>query len=832
MSILNIHDPRQVPDLPENPVVNGLMYVYALNSEVFVPLFEDPDLTTMQANPLEADVNGNFPPCFLVDGVYKLVLRTRRGKLVMVQQEVTVSSVSQNGAGQREFLTLSDLLADNSLSYTTSEANARVVVGEVLRVTDSNYGYEVAEANVPNAHVTTAGGVQLFERFKFSSRDAFVQAVSRGWTPPLGHTQTVAARQYQFVGPNYVDGPADLPGWRPEGIVTPEHFANDLSTDATAALNAALQFASVNDVPGRCSGNYPVTGSIAPGGLYYWDWGNTEIRWVGSDVTALDEVLFNPLGSTEPQPSGKYVLFNTKGCTGSVNKGLLQLRGFSPGNMQLANRVNLPIELVAITTTEGFSADMIWDGLVILGCGHGLWQGDQRGSAPNILPYTRWSVRYLKIQFCIHALMGGESGNAFDDGNWNNIRLTRNRDNGTIRTDFVCGSIFLNGLNFAKDKEPQTIAITAGSTTATLSASNNLIGMGSVICVKDGNRNPSDTNSIPFVTRVVSKSGNTLTLENAPDRTKSAASLVVNPPSLLLTNASLIAQHVYAEENHDAAIRLHDESLLECQSLKLSDGIIGARYNTPIIMTGLSETSITANLHDRTVNNDEVKAIIGVSNLELPGVRFGNGLVDMTVRAPRSVWVNSQPIKVVELETDHLGPSVVNNTYSCGEGYNVSVNSADGRTQYKVGKVGTHEAYTTGQMGGFEVGPNLRSNDDMTGIGRTGKCVAPSGGTSVKTPDGTGNWYASVPLSPGARLRVEAMITSFTSGTCTLALFDSAGGAPGTVVATFERIQGTGRKMVFLDVPAGSTADRIGLQCSAGASLTLGRFVVQNVLSV
>ncbi|MEP4196183.1 MAG: hypothetical protein ABJL99_11190 [Aliishimia sp.] len=831
MSILNVHDPLQVPGYPENPVVNGRLYVFALNSEVFVPLFEDSDLTTSTANPLEADHNGNFAPAYLVDGVYKLVLRSQTEKLIMVQQEVTVAHVTQNSAGQREFLTLPALLSDASLSYSTAQVYSRVVVGEILRVTDSNYGYEVADETATDHHEITAGGVKVYERYKFSSRSKFVDAVARGWIPPEGHSQTVAARQYMYVGASYLDGPDDLPGWQPEGIVTPEHFASDLSVDATYAVNAALQFSATFDRPGRSSGDYRLTGTIAPGGTYNWDWGNTQLLWVGSDVTTLTEVMFNPDGSTTPQPSGKYTLFDTKDCTSSVNTGLLNIRGISPGNMGMSNRAFIPDALIAITASENSSADMIWDGLSILGCGQGLWQGDQRGSAANILPYTRWSVRYLKIQFCLNAINGGSSGNAFDDGNWNNVRLTRNENNGTIRTDFVCNSIFLNGLNFEKDKEPQTLFTTAGSTTATLSVGSPYISEGDIICVEDANRDFGDTNSIPFVSRIAARNGTTLTLESAPERTLTNAVFVINPPSLLLSNASLVAQHVYAEECHDTPIRLHNQAVLDCQSLKLSDGLLGARYNTAVILTGLAETAVIANLHDRSIDNDELKAIVGVSNLVDPGVSFGDCLVDLTVRASRGAWSKSQPVRVIDLESDHLG-TWQNNTGCLGEGYNVSLSCTDGRTQYMIGKVGTQEAYTVGQRGGFEAGSNLRNDDDMTGISRTGNCQAATGGTAVKVPGGVGNWYAPVPISAGERLRVDVTVDSFTSGTCTVALFDSAGGTPGTVTASFEHLAGTGRKVVFLDVPAGSTADRIGLQCASSAALTVSRFIVQKVLSV
>jgi hypothetical protein len=832
MSILNVHDPLQVPLFPINPIPNGQVFIFVRNTETYVPLYQDPDLTVSRANPVDGDANGNFPPIYVVDGIYKLVVRDQSGKLIATQQQVVVNHVSRNVAGQRDFLTYDDLLANSALSYTTSDPYALVVVGELLRVSDTTYAYEVAEADATDHHIATAGGIKLYERHIFSSRARFVDAVSRGWTMPLGHTQTVDGRQYTYVGPGYADGPADLPGWMPVEPVTPEHFANDLSIDATAPFNAALQFAAAFDVPGRSAGAYLISGTLTPGGPYRWDWSNTELVWTGGQtLTALTEVMFNPLGSTTPQPSGKYVLFDTKNCTGATNAGLLTLRGVGPGNMSSANRGLIPPNLVAITASESGSADMIWEGLSILGCGHGLWQGDQRGSAPNILPYTRWSVRYLKIQFCLEAINGGMSGNAFDDGNWSNVRLTRNADNGTLRTDFVGNSIFLNGMVFNNDSEPQRIATTAGSTTATLTAHSPYVTAGTVICIQNANQNLSGSNTIPLVTRIAARSGNQITLETPADRTVTGARFIVNPPSFRLFNAALIAQHLYVEQCHNAPIELQDHSVVETQSLKVSDGVIAARYNTPILVTGFRDTAILAVLHDRSVNSDEIKGIVGVSNLTDGAGTEGGGLVELTVQAGRDVWVNSQPARVIDLETDHLGV-LVNNTACAGNGYNVAMRCTDGHVQYMVGQPGTRQAYRTGAQGGFEVGANLRGAEDMTGIAATGQCGAAAGGVAAKTPGGTGEWYAPVTLTPGARMRVDVTVDAQTAGTCMLTLYDSAGAGAGTPVAGFEQVRGPGRKVIFFDVPAGGDADRVGFACSDACDIALSRFVVQRVLSV
>ncbi len=831
MSILNVHDPLQVPNFPSNPVLNGRLFVFERNSEVFVALFEDPDLTTSIANPLEADENGNFPPCFLVDGTYKLVLRSQSGKLLNVWQEIIVTHVTQNVAGQREFTTIEDLELNTSLLYDTHLETARVLPGEIISVTDGSYHYEVASETVTDQHITTQGGVKLYERGAFSTRARFVETASRGWMPPVGHTETIEGRDYVFMGDGFTDGPADLPGWRPEGLITPEHFSSDLTADATPAFNEAMLYAVSNNLPGRSSGVYTFFGTLAPGGQYNWDWGNTQINWGGGDVTALTQVLYNPLGSTEPQPSGKYVIFDTNGCEGSINTGLLRIRGVSIGKMTMYQRSLIPSNLVAITASEGSSADMIWDGLSILGCGHGLWQGDQRGSAQNILPYTRWSVRFLLIKFCLVAINGGSSGNSFDDGNWNNIRLTRNQNNGTIRTDFVCNSIFLNGLNFKNDIETPTITTSAGSTLAMLSVGTPYVKTGDVICIEDGNLDLSGTTPIPFVTRIAERNGTILTLESAPDRTISGLNFIVNPPSFLMTNASLIAQHVYAEECHDTPINLLNESVIECQSLKFSNGIIAARYNAPLAITGIRDTAVIANLHDRSVNNDKLKSIVGVSNLDDGSGNGGSSLIELTARTKRDVWVNSVPVRVINLESDHLG-GLTNTEGASGDGYNVVVQGSDGRTQYMIGHLGTKEAYNVGRAGGFEVGPNLRAEETMTGIERTGGCQASSGGAAVKSAGSAGSWYADVAVSAGDRVRVDLTLDAFTAGSCTVTLYDSAGGNPGTAVASFEHVNGTGRKTVFFDVPAGSTADRVGLNCAAAADLTISRFVVQKVLSV
>lgn len=832
MSILNVQDPLQVPLFPSNPIPNGQVSIFARNTDTYVPLFDDPDLTITRANPVDGDANGNFPPIYLVNGIYKMVVRDQSGKLIATQQRVVVNLVSRNSSGQRDFLTLDDLLANASLSYTTSDPYALVIVGELLRVSDTTYAYEVAEEDATDYHVSTDGGVRLYERHIFSSRSRFVDAVARGWTMPLGHTQTVDGLQYTYIGPGYSDGPADLPGWMPVTPVTPGHFANDLSTDATDAFNAAIQFAAAFNVQGRSSGTYNVTGTIAPGAPFTWDWGSTVLNWTGSDVTVLTEVMFNPNGTTESQPSGKYVLFDTKGCTGSTSTGLLQIRGGSPGRMALANRASIPRNLVAITASSGFSADMIWEGLSILGCHHGLWSGDQRGSGSANLPYTRWTVSFLKIQFCLVAINGGAAGNAFDDGIWKNIRLTRNEANGTIRTDFICGSLFLNGLSFNNDSEPQTAATVAGSNIVTLSAPSPFLSVGNVICIQGANDNLAGSNPIPLVSRVTAVNGAVVTLESPADRNTSGAAFIINPPSFVLNNASLIAQHVYVEESHDTPVQLQNQAVLDAQSLKVSDGHIGARYNTPILITGLTDTAVAANLHDRSINSDEVKGVVGVSNLVDAGGAGGSALVELIVRTAQGTWDKSQPVRVVALESDHLFGASQNAAPRVGNGYNVSVRYTDGTAHYQVGDVGTQEAYATGPFGGFELGPNLRGSADMTGVSNTGQCGAPSGGAAVKSPGGPGHWFAPAVLTPGTRMRVDVTAEAFVAGICALTLYDSAGAGPGTTVASFEQLAGTGRNVIFFDVPPGSTADRIGFFCSGLADLTLSRFTVQQVLSV
>ena len=426
---------------------------------------------------------------------------------------------------------------------------------------------------------------------------------------------------------------------------------------------------------------------------------------------------------------------------------------------------------------------------------------------------------------------GGPSGNAFDDGNWNNVRLTRCADNGTIRTDFVCNSIFLNGLGFDKDAEAQTISTTAGSSTATLNTGSPNLEAGDVIAIENANETISGNNAIPLVTCIVARNGNEITLETAADRSVSGAAFILNPPSLVLFNASLIAQHIYAEECHDTPIQLQNQSIVETQSLKFSDGTMGARYNTPLVITGVKDTALVANLHDRAINGDEVKAIVGVSNLVDASGNDGRGLVDLTIRAGREVWQNSQPVRVITLEQDHLA-SNQNNTDSTGNGYNVSVSNTNGRVQYMIGAPGTQEAYATGAQGGFEVTGNLRSNEDMTGISATGQCGAAVGGVATKAPGGSGSWYAPVAMTPGTRIRVDVTVDAHAAGTCALTLYDSAGGGAGSTVASFEQVTGPGRKVIFFDVPSGSTADRLGFFCSGLADITLSRFAVQKVLSV
>lgn len=637
-------------------------------------------------------------------------------------------------------------------------------------LTKDGFTYKVARAGASDAHVVTKSGVPLYVTGRQVSADAF--------------------------------------GADPTG-----------RQDSTEAFNRALKFCAARGVPGYSSGRYRISGTLAPAGRYRWDWGETVLDFTSATKEALTEIKANPQGSSTPQPSGKYVLFDTRGCGEAVNTGSLTINGSTPGNMKLASRAAIPADIVAITASEGMSADATWGTLVLQGCGHGLWQGDQRGSAPNILPYTRWQINYLKIQFCIHPIESGFSGNGLDDTFFSELRLTRNGGRSVLRgTDIGGGVAFINGLAPHADVESQKAATKAGSPQVTLSTGNPDIGPGSVIVIRNAAMNKAG-GPCDFVARVMAKSGTALTLDRAPEVTQRGADILCDPPEVMLSTTQWRFQQTYLEEIHNVPMMLTNRSAIY-GIIKISNGHISSRYDCGIVLIDRSLAKIA--LHAVSSNNTKVKSVVGVASFRNNAIYNSNSVElyvpDTYIRST----INSDPVRIISaIHGDMPGEYSEDASECLNQSLSLTANFLDGTRIYqRHGSLGGKPAYTVGGDGSLELGPPAVLRSAAFGGGMS----SPAAGSSVKARGSDG--YLQHPAVGGKRYRITTTFSTFDGGRPSIQWYGN-----GALVATEVIIaRGRGRAILFADAPEG--IDHVRLVGGEGDAYTIGELTVAEVLSI
>ncbi len=636
-------------------------------------------------------------------------------------------------------------------------------------LTRDGFAYRVAPPDAEDAHLVTAGGVKLYVAGPRVSVDAF--------------------------------------GADPTG-----------ESDSTEAFRQALAYCAAGSVPGFSSGNYRITASLAPGGKYRWDWGVTRLDFTGAAWDDLTDVLANPPDSERPAPSGKRVLFDTRGCGEAVNSGSLTIVGSWPANMTLAGRQAIPRDVVAITASEGSSADMTWGTLVLLGCGHGLWQGDQRGAAPNILPYTRWQANYLKIQFCLRPLESGAHGNGFDDTFFNEVRLTRNGGASILRgTDIGGGVAFLNGLAPHADVEKEKAVTRAGSRRVTLSAANRLLRTGSIIVIRGAGVNKAG-GEIDFAARVRARNGRTLELDRAPEATREGADILCDPPGITLSTTQWRFQQTYLEEIHDVPIALRSGSAIY-GLVKLSNGDLSSRHDCGILLVDRSLARIA--LHATSANNRKLKAVVGVASLR-DGAAYTAAAVEATVAERHGdATARSDIVSIVSLDAEDAPSGMVDATGDLNQNLQLTVGFLDGTRHFQRHRAGpARPAFTVGGAGALELGPPRVLQSAAFG----GTMSDPASGAAAKAPGGAG--YLQHPVSAGRRYRIAASFSGFRAGAPGISWL--CGGT--SLVTEVVLARSGGRAILFADAP--KDAEAVRLVGEPGDTYTIDEFTVTEVLSV
>lgn len=611
--------------------------------------------------------------------------------------------------------------------------------------------------------------------------------------------------------------------------ITPDQFGADPSgkEDSTEAFNAAMQFCVKSSKSGYSSGLYRMSGTLTPGGRYAWDWGNTRLMWGNVSTTDLTEVFYNPKGSSTAQPSGKYVLFDTADCTAASNLGILTIIGVNPGNMRLANRSKINPNVIAITASKNSSADMTWGTLIITGCGYGLFQGDQRGTArPNILPYTRWKIQYLRIQMSIVPFESGFEGDGFDDLVIDEFRTTQVCGQSAVRSSELGGGVaFLNGLAPDKDMEPGTIATTANSTTAILSEVNPDLKVGHVIVIGRtsslfGGANLSKSGTpLYFATRIKAIDGTKITLERAAEATTSDVDYYAEPPEVLVQVGNWRFQQTFVEEIHKQGIRLFNRSGL-FGLVKISNGDYSSLYDCGYLIT--ADCTIDVTLHEKGANCNEVKSIVGVGS-------YRNS-TDYSAAKVRIVYpttseygtVNSDPVRIVSLYPGDAPGGYSNEASSDNNSrLNLSAEFANGTYHYQQHGSGCKIAYKTGGEGGLELGTPLMIREATA----EGGFSSPVPGSSDKTIGAEGQlWHYVV---PGKTYRVSVNISAAKAMAPQISFYNGASFISNNGVI----LRKPGRAVGFYTIPE-SGVNRIALRALKNEHFTVDEFSATEVLSL
>lgn len=150
------------------------------------------------ANPFTADANGRFE-FWANPNLYRLLVGPT-GTIA----DITLSLVDGRiGSASNPFSTVQAVLDDSTMSY------ANISVGDIVRVLGDNIAYEVAPAVAPDTHITTAGGVNLYETGgAFTELQRFTESVARGASYVFGRSVTADGQWYTFAD----DGNTNIPG--------------------------------------------------------------------------------------------------------------------------------------------------------------------------------------------------------------------------------------------------------------------------------------------------------------------------------------------------------------------------------------------------------------------------------------------------------------------------------------------------------------------------------------------------------------------------------------------------------------------------------------------
>lgn len=593
-------------------------------------------------------------------------------------------------------------------------------------------------------------------------------------------------------------------------------------TECSDEFNMALQYCVAFDTPGSSTGTYKMGSTVAPGGKYVWHWGDTILNFASAVFEDLSEVMHNPSGASYTA-SGKRVLFDVKNCTFSVNHGCIRIVGSSPGNMRLASRTAIPTNVVAVTcSTTPAGSDMTWDRLDTIGCDWGLFQGNMSGSAANILPYTRWTVRQWYCQFCRHPFESGAQGTGFDDTFFEQIRLTRNCGSAIINnTDMGGGVIFNVGLKKETDMELETLSGTSGSNTVTLSSDNADLTVGMYIVIRNALPCKDESGTGRTLTaRIDAKSGTTITLNRTLGQDITNTEYWADPPTIIATHATFRFLQQYHEDMHYIPVQLLGNSTIR-GVIECSGGEVSSLYDCIILVNKRGVADVQ--LHAESINTAQLGATVGLASVRNGSTYYGGSARVISGQKYPDLLARNDIVNVVKLDSQHV--NTAGGDIECSGEWNpeldIRIVAANGEYIVIPHRIyGSEPAIAFRNLLG--AGPRLQKVYDITDFTANGNFSAVSGGTSVKTPGDAGYLFASATSS-----KIYLFDITFD---------DNSGGSPnirftnsGTTVGTSFVINRARRFVRIVAHAPDETIDQMRLYDFTGGDYTVSQLDVYEV---
>lgn len=191
-------------------VSGAKLYIYTAGTTTAATAYSDLGMTTPHAHPIVADSAGVFAAIYLPDGDYKYRLTDASDVVLQEADNVTQATAGAN-LTRYNLDTVADLVADTRLAYSAGAAKHLVAAGDLVDA--GGFRFEVAVSGASDHHVTTAGGVKLYESgLVYTALARFKADVARGTTFEAGTTVTAAGEVYNFLDDGNTDI-TDLTGW-------------------------------------------------------------------------------------------------------------------------------------------------------------------------------------------------------------------------------------------------------------------------------------------------------------------------------------------------------------------------------------------------------------------------------------------------------------------------------------------------------------------------------------------------------------------------------------------------------------------------------------------